>query len=134
MAEVIVHFKLPLMERLSLCGVKQSIYCSDEQSYGRSDGFCDEVNHVKHLIDIGYDVKVGSIRNRLSFSIFRQILDLSKYIKDGSFDVVMIHQQRAAPVAMMASVLARTPVKMYFSGGLMTPPVGCDNAEQPGRL
>jgi glycosyltransferase involved in cell wall biosynthesis len=119
-AEVLVHFKLPLLEGLSQEGAIQGIYCSGEQGYGIKDDSCGQVSHVRRLEDMGYDVNVGSIRNNLSLSIFRQIMDLVRFLKDGSYDLVMIHQHRAAFVAMPASVIARVPVKIYFSAGLMT--------------
>ena len=118
MAEVLVHFKLPLLEMLSRAGAVQSIYCSDEQyCMDRGDSY-NEGGHLKALYDLGYNVHVGPITRRPSFRTFYEILALSRHIKSAGYDIVMSHQSVAAMVAMPAANLAGTPVKIISSGGL----------------
>jgi len=118
-AEVMVHFKLPLLAALDDAGAQQTIYCSDEQYCRSREDAYKEGGHIRMLLDLDYRVKVGNIKRRPNLNIIFDIIALMKYIRQESFDIVMAHQPQAALVAIPAAIMAKTPVKVYFSGGLM---------------
>jgi len=118
-AEVIVHFKLPLLAALDDKGARQTIYCSDEQYCRSREDAYKEGGHIKMLLDHDYRVQVGNIRRRPSLRTILDIIALFKYLRQERFDIVMAHQPQAALVAIPASIMANTPLKVYFSGGLM---------------
>ncbi|MFC1549255.1 glycosyltransferase [Nitrospirota bacterium] len=118
LAEVIVHFKIPLLDMISTEGAVQSIYCSDEQySMSREDSYR-EGGHLRKLMDLGYDINVGPVTRRPSLRTLVEIVALSRHIRRAKYDVVIAHQTIGSMLAMPAALLAGTPVKMYFSGGL----------------
>lgn len=118
MAEVLVHFKLPLLEKLSNAGALQSIYCSDEQYCRDREDSYKEGGHMKVLLDLGYDIEVGPVSRRLSYNKIPEIFALSKHIRREKYDMVIAHQSVGALLAIPAARLAGTPVKIISSGGL----------------
>ena len=118
MAEVLVHFKLPLLEALTEAGAMQSIYCSDEQYCKSREDSYKKGGHMRILLDLGYNVKAGPITRKVSFSTITEMFSLYRHIQNGKFDIVIAHQPIAALLAIPASTLARTPLRIYFTGGL----------------
>lgn len=118
MAEVLVHFKLPLLEMLSNAGAIQSVYCSDEQYCGSKDDSYKEGGHLRILLDLGYRVNVGQITRRPSIRTLFEIWVLSRHIRESGYDLVIAHQPVAALVGITAAKLAGARSKIYFSGGL----------------
>ncbi len=118
LAQVMVHFKLPLLRALDDMGVRQTIYCSDIQyNKNRSDAYV-EGGDVHYLRSLGLDVHIGPLTRRPGVLTPYCIGVLTKYLQSVTPDMVMGHQPMGSLVAIISACRARVPAKVYFSGAL----------------
>lgn len=118
MAQVMVHFKLPLLEALHRLGARQTIYCSDIQYNRKSSEAYVEGGDIHLLRSMGYHVHVGPFTRRPGVSTPLCISSLTGYLRNAAPDMVLAHQPMGALVGIISARRARVPAKVYFSGAL----------------
>ena len=118
LAQVMIHFKLPLLRALDEMGVRQTIYCSDIQYNRKSSDAYIEGGDIHALRSMGYHLHVGPFTRRPGLSTPHCIRALTRYLSAVRPDIVLGHQPMGALVAISSARRAGVPVKIYFTGAL----------------
>lgn len=98
-------FILPLIDKQLSEGFEVTSVCSDGK-------------YVKDMIEKGYKIKTISIsRNMNIISHIKSTINLYRFLKDNSFDIIHVHTPIAAMIGRLAAFLVRAPLVIYTAHG-----------------
>ncbi|MGI9272583.1 MAG: glycosyltransferase family 4 protein [Woeseiaceae bacterium] len=105
-AKTFTQFRMPMLWALNDIVESQLIYCPDRDA------------HFDRLKENGFEVVTGPVSKGMTLSVLGEIRQLTRFLKNESFDVLIAHQPMAALIGIIAARRANVAVKIYSTGGL----------------